>query len=125
MKHIIVTGISIALLTAIQITKADPLVSFELSESEMDKITAGGTATAHAYALSTGDITSTRTNTLTHANEHANYGVAIAVATSCCDKSGTTSTNTNASATGHVVHTLHGSRSGPGYSISWSIAYGY
>ena len=124
MKHIVLTGISIALLTAMQITRADP-ISFELSETEMDKITAGGRATANAYALSKGDLTSTRTNTLTHANEYVNYGVAIAVATSCCDNSGSTTADTNASATGHVVRTLHGKRSGFGYSISWSIAYGY
>ncbi len=125
MKNIIVTGISIALLTAIQITRADPLLSFELSENQMDKITAGGTATATAYALSTGNLTSTRTNTLTHANEYINYGVAIAVATSCCDNNGSTLADTSASATGDVVRTLHGERSGYGYSVSWSAAYGY
>jgi len=123
-----ITSMSFALLSAMQIaTASTELVAptvLELTDGNMDVITAGARSSASSRASARGRVTSTRTRTTTRANRYTNYGISSGVATSCCE-GGRTSTRARASASGDVVRTRSGHRHGRGYSASWATAYGH
>ncbi len=127
-KIVAITGISFMLLSVTQATFASTEVVgetvLELTDSNMDVITAGVKTSASSYAVAQGSLTNTRANTLTNANVYTNYGVGSAVAVYCC-KNGSGSTGANASASGDVVRRLSGNQNGPGYSASWAVAVGH
>lgn len=131
MKHkakiVAITGISFMLLSGMQAATASTEVLgttiLELTDGNMDVITAGSKSSASSRASARGRSTSTRTRTNTRANRYTNYGISSAVSTSCCER-GSTSTRARASASGHIVRTRSGHRHGRGYSASWAAAYG-
>jgi hypothetical protein len=127
-KIVVITGISFMLLGGMQVATASTeevvgTTVLELTDGNMDVITAGSKSSASSRASARGRSTSARTRTNTRANRYTNYGVSSGVATSCCD-GGYTSTRASASASGDVVRTRGGHRHGRGYSASWAAAYG-
>jgi len=127
-KIVAITGISFMLLSVMQAASASTEVVgktvFELTNSNMDVVTAGVKTSAGSYAVAQGSLTNTQANASTNANVYTNYGVSSAVAVYCC-KNGSGSTEANASASGDVVRSLSGNQNGPGYSASWAVAVGH
>ena len=127
-KMIAIMGMSFMLLSGMQIATASTEVVgttiLELTDGNMDVITAGSKSSASSRASARGRVTSTRTRTNTRADRHTNYGVSSAVATFCCEN-GHGSTRASASASGDHVRTHTGRRSGHGYVASWAAAYAH
>ena len=124
---IVVTSVSFLLLNVMQVAigsteRAEGVI--ELTDANMDMMTAGGRSSANSYAFATGSATSTATFANTSATRRLNIGFSGAVAIACCRNSSEL-TNANASASGNQVVEYSGGQQGSGYSASWAAAYAY
>lgn len=90
---------------------------FELTEANMDGITAGGKVKARARARGT---RSASTSAVTIVKGRSSRAVAISTATG-----NRATTRARARASGDVVRTRGANRNGRYHSVSWRLSYGY